>query len=144
MNKICTLLLCSAIIGLISCSDEDRSTAPYTINFRANLNGPEMNPPNSSSATGSFNASFNSVTNKLGYRLTVNGMTPFEAHLHKAASPNVGPVVHTLTEISPLIYGDTLIVTESLADSMALGYFYIDVSSAAFPGGEIRGQIEKY
>lgn len=143
MKRIPALLVWS-VFGLMSCSDEDRSNAPYTINYRASLNGPEMNPPNSSAATGTFNASFNSVTNKLGYRLTVTGMTPFEAHLHKAASPDIGPVVHTLTEISPLIYGDSIIVTESFADSMALGYFYIDVTSAAFPGGEIRGQIEKY
>lgn len=142
--KFIPTLFAMGILGLVSCSDEDRSTAPYTINYRASLNGPEMNPPNSSSATGTFNASFNSVTNKLGYRLTVTGMTPFEAHLHKAAAPNIGPVVLTLNETSPLIYGDTLMVTESFADSMALGYFYIDVTSAAFPGGEIRGQIEKY
>lgn len=131
------------VLGLNACS-KDKTNPPYTINFRATLLGPSMNPPNSSSATGTFNGSFNSVTNKWGYSLTVTGMTPFEAHLHKATSPNIGPVIHTLTEISPLVFGDTIMVTESFADSMAMGYFYIDVSSAGFPGGEIRGQIEKY
>lgn len=143
-------LIYSLSLSLIffSCSDDD-APQPQDIHYNAYLEGAAMIPPNSAPGFGMFTGRYEVSTGKFGFLLTVQDMlTPTIATMHKTATidtlnATTGPVIHQLTQLSPTTYGDTLTITQGMADSIALGYYYLQVASDGFPVGEIRGRIKK-
>jgi hypothetical protein len=108
--------------------------------FRADLDGAQEFPPNASAAVGWGTASLNadlSVT----YHVELVGLTGTSAHIHLGAPGTSGAI------IAPLVGGPTIwsgtTSPFSLADAVSLrtGGTYFNVHTAAFPFGEIRGQI---
>lgn len=140
-------LFLACTIFLSACSDEDEPAIPADINYNAQLAGPSVNPPNSSQGIGVFDGYYEVSTNKFGFLLTIQDLlTPTIATMHKTSTiggTENAPVVHQLTLLSPSTYGDTLLITQGMADSIALGYYYLQVASDGFPNGEIRGRIHK-
>lgn len=135
---------------MTSCSDdEDSIPQPADINYNAHLVGPSMIPPNSSQGMGMFIGHYNVSNRSFGFLLTVQDLiSPTIATMHKTnvidtTNSTTGPVVHQLTQLSPTTYGDTLLISQGMADSIALGYYYLQVASVGFPDGEVRGNIKK-
>jgi subtilisin family serine protease len=115
--------------------------------YRAALSGANEVPPVPTSATGAAFFSYNAATRVLTYNLTVaniSGVTA--AHIHRGAAGTNGPVAYnllpsgaTLSPSSPLSGSVTLSPDDiGLLNSQGL---YVNVHTAARPGGEIRGQI---
>ena len=100
------------------------------------LSGKEEVPSNSSTTTGSFNAVFDMTTKKLKYKIVITGATITAMHLHKAAVGVNGSVVIPITELSAEIE-----LTHDQEHDLLDGNYYFNAHSAAFPGGEIRGQV---
>jgi hypothetical protein len=71
------------------------------------------------------------------------GVTGSEAHIHQGAPGQNGPVVASLaqTPSGSGIWTGKIAVTDAQINSIMDGGFYVDVHSAAFPEGELRGQI---
>jgi len=100
-------------------------------------------PPNSSSGTGTGKVELDG--NVVKWTVTYSGMTgPVTAgHFHgpAPAGSNAGVVVPFAGPLaSPIVGSATL--TPAQVDQLKAGLWYINLHTAANPGGEIRGQVK--
>jgi hypothetical protein len=109
----------------------------------AALNGDQEAPLRvNTGATGSASFTLDRSTRTLSGSVTLDGVVPTAAHIHAGAVGSAGAVAIALS-VSPT-YAVTLPATVLTADQLALldaGELYVNIHSAAQPGGEIRGQI---
>ena len=81
----------------------------------------------------------------LAFRASAVGarVTGSAAHIHLGASNETGPIVFTLAESAAGsgIWTLAATLTSQQLASLEGGQYYIDIHSAAFPDGEIRGQL---
>ncbi len=101
------------------------------------LSGKEELPTNSSTATGVFHGLYDKTTKILAYTVSITGITPSAMHLHLATVGVNGAVVFTITGTS----GTTAAFTAAQEADLLAGNFYFNAHTAAFPGGEVRGQV---
>ena len=133
------LFLCTSILG---CSDDDEPKVKDTLyNYDVTLSGAKEVPPNTSSATGRFEGTYTKSTKVLSFTLTYSGMTATDWHIHKGGTTVSGPVQIDLSPVvpSPLVKSVTL--TQEQETDLLSGNYYVNIHSADFPGGEIRGQL---
>ncbi len=114
------------------------------VKFEVALSGANQVPPANTPGTGILVAEFDTDTNLLSWTVAYEAMTgpPTAAHFHGPAelgenAPVVIPLQPPLT--SPIV-GQAVLTDEEASDLLA-GHFYLNIHSAAFPGGEIRGQL---
>jgi len=144
-----------AAVGAWSVPAHPVSPARQAVTYRAQLNGANETPPTKSTATGT--ATFVLNGNRLRYTVTVLGLSgpATMAHVHVGAKGASGPPVYSFNikkvaagtlaegyidltkEASKGVSGD------SLKTLLANGHAYVNVHTAAHPGGEIRGQVER-
>jgi hypothetical protein len=133
-----------ALVGLVY-----GSPAAHAATASATLQGVNEVPPNASPATGTASITVTSSTT-VSYTIAFSGLSSgaTAAHIHIGAPGVSGPVV------VPLVLGTaagnttgtaagTATVSSALAAALASnpGGYYVNVHSATFPGGEIRGQL---
>ncbi len=111
----------------------------------AQMSAAQEVPINASTATGNGLLSFDAVTKKFTARLTLIGVPATAAHIHSGVLGVNGPVIFPLSETlaSSGVWVAAADATLSDAQITALnaGGLYFNAHSAAFPGGEIRGQL---
>ena len=112
------------------------------------IDGPQANAGAGTGAlgTGSVVASLDTGTNLFSWNVSWSGLSgpATDAHFHGPANPNqnAGSQVD-IGLISGLVspsIGATVIAAGQANDLLA-GLYYINIHTAAFPGGEIRGQV---
>lgn len=117
-----------------------------TVHLGATLSAKAEVPPNDSAATGTFDATFDTATNVLQYKMTYSGMSGpvTAAHLHGPAAPgaNAGVAVPFAPPLASPIEGKATLSADQAKDLLA-GQYYVNVHTAKNPGGEIRGQVMK-
>jgi hypothetical protein len=140
--------------------------------FKARLNGAQEVPPNGTESTGRFIITFNNDLTEGEFTLHVNHLDNVtRAHLHCNVAGANGPIfLHLIGDMHLIAAGgpapqhvdgrwlDNATVTDAsisdkttlcgatLADvvaAMRAGSVYVNVHTTAFPGGEIRGQVEE-
>src|ERR1700729_3950670 len=114
--------------------------------MKATLDGKSETPPNASAGTGTADIDFDAATKKLTWKLTYSGLSgpATAAHFHgpAEAGKNAGVAVAIPNAgTSPAEGSATL--TDAQAADLAAGKLYVNVHTAANPGGEIRGQVMK-
>ena len=134
-----------AAIALSACDGMPSARAqPAGTAVTARLSGAAEVPPVSSQADGDFEGRFDPATRLLRYKVTYKGLSgpATAAHIHGPAMPgaNAGVVVPFSGAASPISGEATL--TESQAADLTAGKLYVNVHTAANPGGEIRGQLQ--
>jgi len=114
--------------------------------YSATLSGSTETPPNASAATGhgTFFLSPSTLTSTLKLVFAINystTLTPTMAHIHKAAQGIAVPnnIVFPLTTSNPIT--GTLTLNQQQAADLMSGLYYVNIHSATFTQGEIRGQI---
>ena len=114
--------------------------------MKATLDGKSETPANTSAGKGTAEIDYDAATKKMTYKLTYSGLSgpATAAHFHGPAEPgkNAGvevPIANAGT--SPVSGSATL--TEAQAADLTGGKMYVNVHTAANPGGEIRGQVMK-
>lgn len=111
----------------------------------AQMSAAQEVPINASTATGNGLLSFDTVTKKFTARLSLTGVPATAAHIHSGVLGVNGPVIFPLSETlaSSGVWVAAADATLSDAQITALnaGGLYFNAHSAAFPGGEIRGQL---
>ena len=116
-----------------------------TVTYTAKLSGLREVPKTDSKGTGKLEATFDTQTKALNYTLTFDGLSgpATAAHIHGPATRKASAgVVAPLGEKSPTSpVSGTVTLTDDQAKALASSKLYVNVHTAANPGGEIRGQI---
>jgi hypothetical protein len=115
--------------------------------FEANLSASQEVPPAVSSGSGQGEVMYNENTGMLSWKVTYSGLTgpATAAHIHgpAAVGANAGVVVPFPGDLNAQpITGERAITPAQYAD-LAAGLYYVNIHSARFPGGEIRGQLRR-
>lgn len=135
---------------LNSCSSDYNSSMPYapaptsnTTTYKATLTGSSEVPSNASTATGTATLDYNNTTKIFSVTVTYSGMTVSSADIAKGAVGVNGPTVFSFsTFTSPISY--TSVALDGMqASDLNANLYYINLHSAAFTNGEIRGQLIK-
>jgi len=133
-----TALAAMAVVGMVvGCASAlSASTAKVT------LTGAEEVPPVTTSASGSGAFTVDRDWNIQG-KVTTSGVSGTAAHIHEAARGKNGGVIIPLTKSGENEWsvpaGTRL--TDAQFKSYRAGTLYVNVHSAANPGGEIRAQL---
>jgi len=116
-----------------------------TISLKADLKASEAVPPNDSKGTGAVTATYDTASKKLTWKGNYSGLTgpATMAHFHGPAEPgkNAGVAVPITPSTSP--FENSANLTDAQAADLLAGRWYVNVHTAAHPGGEIRGQLVK-
>ena len=108
-------------------------------------------PMRESNGYGTLDVSYNKCTKVLNYKINWSGLTgPIQgSHIHGTAARGVNaPVKHDFTSLISKTTSGTFsnsVTVDGIAikeDSLLKGFYYVNLHTPKFPGGEIRGQIE--
>lgn len=145
MKNLKKLLVLFLVLGSgsFACSDDDDDpiVTDKKYNYNVALTGAKEVPANASTATGTFVGSYVKSTRVLSFTLTYSGLTPTDWHIHKGTPDVSGPVEIGLGPVVPSPLTSTVTLTPAQETDLLNGIFYVNIHSAAFPGGEIRGQL---
>lgn len=137
-----------ALFALLSaCQDHDLASTVVSQNDLP-LSSAQESFVNLSPAFGSANISYDKSTRKLTYLITYNNLTgnPTMGHIHASAPRGRDAGVLIPFTNLPAANSGTIIGTADIApdqeEDLLNGLFYINLHTAQYPGGEIRGQIE--
>jgi hypothetical protein len=106
------------------------------------LNGNQEVPPVSTAATGSGTIRVLMDRSVSGSVMT-SGVAGTAAHIHLAAPGQNGPVIIPLNRTADNTWSvpASIRLNDTQYEAFRLGNLYVNVHSAANPGGEIRGQL---
>jgi len=113
-------------------------------NFHASLLGSDEVPPADPDGTGVAHIAINDATNQVCTDLEVRNLDMVTAaHIHEGRAGVNGPVVITLDPPDDNDSDDCDTVPDALVDRLRHdpNGFYVNVHTAAYPDGAIRGQI---
>src|SRR5450432_4061563 len=114
--------------------------------MKAALDGKSEVPANTSAGTGTADIDYDAATKKLTWKVTYSGLSgpATAAHFHgpAEAGKNAGVKVPIANPTTSPVEGSATLTDEQAADLVA-GKYYVNIHTAANPGGEIRGQVTK-
>lgn len=112
--------------------------------YSASLSGPNEVPANDSAGTGMAEVSYDDATQTITWKITYSGLTGdlTAAHFHGPApeGQNAPPMVPILVESGDLDGSQRL--NDEQMRALTDGTMYINLHTAQFPDGEIRGQVK--
>lgn len=115
----------------------------FSQEIKVNLKGDNEIPPVATAATG-IGILVVGADKTVSGNVTVSGMTVTVAHIHDASAGRNGPIIIPLEKTSDTVW--TVPVgskfTDAQYESFKAGNLYFNMHSAAYRGGEIRGQIK--
>jgi len=113
--------------------------------YEATLEPENIIPPSKSPGGGMANFTYDTATKLFTWTVTYSMLTGMAtaAHIHGPADEekDAGVVIPFSSAATPITGSRTL--TDAQAADMMAGKWYVNVHTAANPGGEIRGMIEK-
>ena len=113
-----------------------------TMMFKADLKPASEVPPTQSTGDGNAMVTLDTDKKTVAWKSTFSGLSgdATAAHFHGPAAPgeNAGPAV----DISGKIEEGSASVTDDQIKDLQAGKWYINIHTAKYPDGEIRGQLE--
>ena len=132
-----------ALAGALASVLVATSASAEMLAFKADLKGASEVPPTDSAATGTATVDVDTAPKELKWTIQYSGLTgnATAAHFHgpAAVGENAGPAV----DISGKIESGSATVTDAQIADLQAGKMYINIHTAKFPDGEIRGQVSK-
>ena len=138
MTKLRLIAIAMIALALVASPAVAETTA-----FTVELNGSSQVPPTDSKASGKGDFTYDDTSKKLTWTITYWGLSDKakSAHLHGPASEGAnGDTMITVSPLQSPIKG-AAILKDNQAKALTGGDMYIDVHSAKYPDGEIRGQL---
>lgn len=127
-----TIAAC-AMLALPAVAEEMKFTADLTASAEV--------PPTESTATGTADVTVDTEAMTVSWMVTVQDLTgdATAAHIHGPAAmdENAGPVI----DMSDAIMEGSADITEDQMGELKDGKYYVNVHTAEYPDGEIRGQL---
>ena len=124
-----------------------------TTGLSATLGGDQENPPTTHAATATATVTnYSIITRTFDIVVTVSGLPPADVtgfHIHQAPVGVNGPIIVDFTGVAPLVplgtgftFTATGLTLPGVNEAAFLGGgTYVNIHTAAFPGGAIRGQL---
>ena len=132
------------IATVLSLSALGAMAASNAVAFSAKLSGTSEVPANTSTGSGTLEASLDTQSNVLNWTVTYTGLTGAvkAGHFHgpAAAGANAGVALGFTGGVESPIKGTATLTAAQAADLLA-GKWYVNLHTAANPGGEVRGQV---
>jgi hypothetical protein len=142
MNRLASTAFLAATLLVAGCSMNPMGTHAPTLG--AKLSGAAEVPPNNSAGSGVLEARYNTDTQLLKWKVTYSGLSGpvTAAHFHGPAAPgvNTGVVVPFTGSLASPIEGEAKLSAIQASDLLG-GKWYVNLHTAAHPGGELRGQV---
>ena len=151
-NGINVILSLACLILISSCSKDDNpATPPATVvkHWDIIMNAKYENPaPAGRTETGTASLDLYS-DNSFKYNIAITGLAAGDAltasHIHFGDAATNGPII---LNFSPVFSSNAATATitglrQTLVDSIQTGTVYVNVHSTQFPGGLLRGQMDK-
>jgi Cu/Zn superoxide dismutase len=112
------------------------------LKYTTDLKGSAEVPPTDSAATGSAEVSVDTDAKTVKWTVKVDGLTgdATAAHIHgpATATEKAPPVI----DMSSGIMAGSGAITDAQIEELKAGKYYLNVHTAKFPDGEVRGQLE--
>ena len=128
----------------MACSSNVQTLPPNTSLLSASLLGTNEVPPVSSTGSGKVEATVNTQTMVMSYTVTYAGLSGAATAGHfpgpAAMGVNAGVALPLSGSLASPIKGEATLTAAQMAQLMA-GLWYVNLHTAANPGGEIRGQV---
>lgn len=120
-------------------------TMAAMVELQADLKASNEVPPNESTGTGSVTASFDTDSNKLSWKGTVSGLSGpvTAAHFHAAEAGRNGAVAIAIIGVDKGSFEGSATLTDTQAEDLMTGKWYVNIHTATHKAGEIRGQVKK-
>ena len=135
-----TVVACLSTLALLA----SNASHADMLNLGATLSGAAEVPPNTSAGMGQLQAEFDKATKTLRYTLRYSGLSgPVKAgHFHgpAEAGKNAGVALGINNAGDSPVQGSAVLTADQAADLLA-GKWYVNLHTAANPGGELRGQV---
>lgn len=131
-------------IGLALAVAGCASGEPPVVDMSAVLNATQEVPPTTSPATGQGRIAYDRETRQLTWNIDYAGLTggPLQAaHFHGPAAQGANAGVQVPIAVGPSPLKGAAMLTEAQAEQLLDGRLYVNLHTAAFPAGEIRGQV---
>jgi hypothetical protein len=139
--------IAAAAVGLVLAGCGQMRPSQKMDIYEATLSSAQEVPPNSSPARGTAEIQMNTNTNVLTYKVTYSGLSgpATGGHIHgpAAAGANAGIVVPFTGNLNAQPVQGQANITPTQYGDLAAGLWYVNIHTAQFPGGEIRGQLRK-
>lgn len=114
--------------------------------MKADLTGAQEVPPVTTQGKGSAEVTFDAASKKLSWTVNYSGLSgpATAAHFHGPAETgkNAGVAVPIPNQAKSPVTGSATLTDAQAADLQA-GRYYVNIHTAANPGGELRGQVTK-
>jgi hypothetical protein len=150
--RIVVAALCAGLLLAVGLPLALGASGERTKTLGAAMNGKREVDANGKKNAGDLNGigGFTAVVDRgrLCFGITVRGIeAPVAAHIHRGGTNVMGPIVLPLTqptEGDPGASSACVDVNESLANQLLRrpSRFYVNVHTAAFPNGAVRGQLK--
>ena len=129
----------AAVFLAVGCA---ATTSPAPSGSNVILNGNQEVPPVSTAATGSGTIKVLNDRSMSGSVMT-SGVAGTAAHIHMAAPGKNGAVIIPLDKTGDNTWSvpANIRLNDAQYEAFGLGNLYVNVHSAAYPSGEIRGQL---
>ena len=139
-NKtLCGGIAAIAMLAASACFGEE-------MKMKADLSATQEVPPTQSQGKGNAEVNFDTASKKLSWTVTYSGLTgpATAAHFHgpAEAGKNAGVAVPIPNQATSPVTGSATL-TDAQAADLTAGKYYVNIHTAANPGGEIRGQVTK-
>ena len=133
----------------IACEEESHLVPAEYAGNSIGMTGTQEVPIVTTSATGTIKASYSQFSKTLVYTVTFSGLSgnASAAHIHGTAEQGVNAGVLQTFNGFPAkaagTYSGSLLIdgVKFLEESLLAGKYYMNIHTAANPGGEIRGQL---
>jgi hypothetical protein len=145
---LCMIIAAATIMIISACNKDNSTPTSVSVGFNATLDAAQETPPTGESGTGTCVVTYDTVTNELKYTLTWDGLTgvPTAMHFHKADIGVAGGVEIPINGFAASVSGtltSSAQVDQDDEHDLLEEKFYVNIHTAAHPGGEIRGQLLK-
>ena len=136
---LAAILAAGALTVVTACTSMQQTVYSQSVA----LSGANEVPAVTSEAAGTGTVTIN-ADRTVAASITVTGMNATASHIHEAAAGANGPVIVPFTKTGDNAFAAPAgaVLTESQYASYKAGKLYVNVHSAAYPGGEIRAQLK--